>query len=52
MDGVYCEDCYIAKVLPGDMSAPTGVSDWACDPKAAEGLWALSERLTWIRFGA
>ena len=52
MGGVYGEDCDIAKVLPGEMSAPTGAADWACDPEAAERLWALSERLTRTRFGA
>ena len=52
MGGVYCEDCDIAQVLPGDMSAPTGVADWACDPEAAERLWALSETLTGTRFEA
>jgi hypothetical protein len=52
MDGVCCEDCDIAQVLPGDMSAPTGIADWPCDPVAAERLWALSELLTRTRFGA
>jgi hypothetical protein len=50
MGGVYCENCDIAEVVPGispgDMSLPTGMAPWACDPEAAQRLWALSERLT------
>ncbi|WP_306589394.1 oxidoreductase [Geothrix sp. 21YS21S-4] len=49
LGGVYCEDCEIAEVVPGDVSTPTGVAPWACDPDAAERLWALSERLTGAR---
>ena len=52
MGGVYCEDCDIAEVIPGDMTTPTGVAPWACDPEAAERLWALSERLTGITLEA
>jgi len=50
MGGVYCEDCDIAEVIPGDMATPTGVAPWACDPEAAERLWTLSEALTGARF--
>ena len=51
MGGVYCEDCDIAEVIPGDRTTPTGVAPWACAPEAAERLWALSERLTGARCG-
>jgi NAD(P)-dependent dehydrogenase (short-subunit alcohol dehydrogenase family) len=44
--GVYCEDCDIAEVIPGDFTLPTGMSPWACDPELAEKLWALSEAFT------
>ena len=48
--GVYCEDCDIAEMIPGDYSQnPTGVAPWACDPELAERLWTLSERLTGVR---
>jgi NAD(P)-dependent dehydrogenase (short-subunit alcohol dehydrogenase family) len=49
LGGVYCEDCDIAEAIPGDMTTPTGIAPWACDPEAAERLWALSERLTGTR---
>jgi NAD(P)-dependent dehydrogenase (short-subunit alcohol dehydrogenase family) len=45
MGGVYCEDCDIAEVIPGDLSLQTGTAPWACDPELAEQLWALSEQL-------
>ena len=45
MGGVYCEDCDIAAVSAGDMSLPTGMSPYACDPELAETLWVLSEEL-------
>jgi NAD(P)-dependent dehydrogenase (short-subunit alcohol dehydrogenase family) len=47
--GVYCEDCDIAEVIPGDFTVPTGVSPWACDPELAEKLWELSEVFTGAR---
>lgn len=49
MGGVYCENCDLAEVLPGDFSLPTGMAPWACDPEAAERLWELSESLTGAR---
>lgn len=48
--GVYCEDCDIAKLLPPDAQTFDGVRPWAIDPKVADGLWALSERMTGVRF--
>lgn len=48
LGGVYCEDCDIAPVIPGDMATPAGVAPWACDPDAAERLWVLSETLTGV----
>jgi NAD(P)-dependent dehydrogenase (short-subunit alcohol dehydrogenase family) len=45
MGGVYCEDCEIAEVIPGDISLPTGMAPHACDPELAEKLWVLSEKL-------
>lgn len=47
--GVYCEDCDIAEVIPGDGTTPTGVAPWACAPDAADRLWALSGTLTGTR---
>jgi NAD(P)-dependent dehydrogenase (short-subunit alcohol dehydrogenase family) len=38
MGGVYCEDCDIAEVIPGDFALPTGMAPWACDPELAEKL--------------
>lgn len=52
MGGVYCEDCDIAMGLKADSTERLGVMPWAYDPNAAEKLWALSERLTGIRFAA
>jgi NAD(P)-dependent dehydrogenase (short-subunit alcohol dehydrogenase family) len=49
LGGVYCEDCDIAEVIPGDFSLPTGVAPWACDPELADRLWKLSERLTRVQ---
>jgi NAD(P)-dependent dehydrogenase (short-subunit alcohol dehydrogenase family) len=49
MGGVYCEDCDIAEVVPGDFTQPTGMASWACDPELAERLWALSEAFTGLR---
>jgi NAD(P)-dependent dehydrogenase (short-subunit alcohol dehydrogenase family) len=49
MGGVYCEDCDIAAVSPGDLTSPTGVAPYACDPELAERLWALSEGATGVR---
>lgn len=52
MGGVYCEDCDIAAEVPEGHQGPTGVWPWACDPQAAEQLWALSEKLTGCSFTA
>lgn len=49
MGGVYCENGDIAEVIAGETSLPTGVAPRACDPEAAERLWALSESLTGAR---
>ena len=48
--GVYCEDCDIAAAVSGDEAGPAGVRPWACDPAAAERLWALSETLSGLPF--
>jgi len=48
--GVYCEDCDIAAAAPADGSTGAGVRPWAIDPQIARELWALSERLTGVRF--
>ena len=42
--GVYLEDCHIAE-LTDDPGASAGVRPYALDPKAADALWELSERL-------
>jgi NAD(P)-dependent dehydrogenase (short-subunit alcohol dehydrogenase family) len=49
LGGVYCEDCDVAEVIPGDMTLPNGMAPYACDPELAERLWALSETLTGVR---
>jgi NAD(P)-dependent dehydrogenase (short-subunit alcohol dehydrogenase family) len=47
MGGVYCENCDIARELPGDDSRELhGVRPRATDPVAAGRLWQLSEQLT------
>jgi hypothetical protein len=43
--GIYCQDCDIAELIPGDFALPTGMAPWACDPELAEKLWELSEQL-------
>ena len=48
--GVYCEDCDIARTVPGDGSPGPGVRPWAIDREIAGKLWALSETLTGVRF--
>jgi NAD(P)-dependent dehydrogenase (short-subunit alcohol dehydrogenase family) len=48
--GVYCEDCDIAVPVPADAKEFHGVRPWAVDPVLAEELWALSERMTGVRF--
>ena len=49
MEGVYCEDCDIARALPTDDSKELhGVRPRATDPVAAGRLWQLSEQLTGV----
>lgn len=48
--GVYCEDCDIAVAVPSDSQEWRGVRPWAIDPALADKLWALSERMTGVRF--
>ncbi|WP_243286626.1 oxidoreductase [Geothrix terrae] len=48
--GVYCQDCDMAPILPPGAPGTVGVRPHAIDPEAAERLWALSERLTGVRF--
>ena len=50
--GVYCEDCDVAKLVPPDHKDFDGVRPWAFDPVLADKLWALSERMTGVRFDA
>lgn len=49
MGGVYCEDGDIAPLVADDSTGP-GVRRWAIDPEQARRLWALSERMTDVRF--
>jgi len=51
MGGVYCENCNVAWPVPEDSDELLGVRPWARDPLLAERLWALSEKLTGVRFG-
>ena len=48
--GVYCEDCDIAAAVPADDKSFSGVRPWAIDPAIADRLWALSEKMTGVRF--
>jgi NAD(P)-dependent dehydrogenase (short-subunit alcohol dehydrogenase family) len=48
--GVYCEDCDVAMVVPGDSKDLYGVRPWAIDKGVARALWDLSERLTGLRW--
>ena len=52
LGGVYCEDCDIATVVEADSTDAGGVRPWATDPELADRLWAMSERLTGVTFGA
>jgi len=47
--GRYCEDCHIAKSVE-DAGNHGGVKSYATDPKRAEMLWAMSERLVGEKF--
>lgn len=44
--GVYCEDCDVAEIGPGEDIGQKGVRAWAVDPDAAERLWTLTEQMT------
>jgi NAD(P)-dependent dehydrogenase (short-subunit alcohol dehydrogenase family) len=48
--GVYCEDCDIAKVWETGDNPYSGVHAHAVDADIAEGLWALSEKMTGISY--
>jgi NAD(P)-dependent dehydrogenase (short-subunit alcohol dehydrogenase family) len=50
MGGVYCEDCDIAELVPGDSGAGPGVRPHAIDPEKAVGLWRLSEAATGVQY--
>lgn len=50
--GVYCEDCDIAVAVPADDKRFIGVRPWAVDAELADALWALSERMTGVKFAA
>jgi NAD(P)-dependent dehydrogenase (short-subunit alcohol dehydrogenase family) len=50
MGGVYCQDVDIAPILPRDSTSNVGVRSYAIDPRTAEQLWLLSERLTGVKF--
>lgn len=52
MGGVYCEDVEIAEVRQPDAKDQHGVAAYAVDPQGAERLWALSEKLTGVKFEA
>jgi len=56
--GVYCENCDIAPVISEQIGETSmadgahlrGVMPCAVDPKRAEQLWTLSERLLDLKF--
>lgn len=56
--GVYCENCDIAPLITeqigetpiADGAHLRGVMPYAVDPKGAEQLWTLSERLLDLKF--
>ena len=50
MGGVYCQDVDVAEILQPDSTSNVGVRPYAIDPKAAERLWNLSEKLTGVKF--
>lgn len=50
MGGVYCEDCDISPAVAADCTTVEGVRPWAIDPKAADDVWRLSERMTGVPF--
>ena len=55
--GVYCEDGDIAELLPSDPSVQTkarlhqsGVQQYSLDEGSAKKLWALTEKMTGLKF--
>lgn len=50
MGGVYCEDCNVGAIAGAETPRGSGVAPHARDEALAEGLWALSEELTGVRF--
>jgi NAD(P)-dependent dehydrogenase (short-subunit alcohol dehydrogenase family) len=48
--GVYCENCDIANLVPGDAPPGPGVRAYAIDPVQAEALWQFSEAATGVHF--
>ncbi|HCC00779.1 MAG TPA: oxidoreductase [Ruminococcaceae bacterium] len=50
LGGVYCEDCNIARAVPGESEAPYGVRPWATDPELAKKVWQMGEEMTGVPF--
>jgi len=51
LGGVYCENCNVAEIIPGEFSkVRVGVNPWAIDADAAQQLWTLSEEMLGERF--
>ncbi len=49
--GRYCEDCHVAETVNAtDPNIRHGVRPYAVDPKHAEALWALSEKMVGEKF--
>jgi hypothetical protein len=48
LDGLYCENCNIARAVPADATELLGVRPWARDPVLAERLWTASVALTGV----
>jgi NAD(P)-dependent dehydrogenase (short-subunit alcohol dehydrogenase family) len=48
--GLYCEDCHVAERVPADSTLRYGVRPYALDPKRAQALWALSEKMVGEKF--
>jgi NAD(P)-dependent dehydrogenase (short-subunit alcohol dehydrogenase family) len=46
--GHYCENCHVAKIVPGEVpisGVSEGVRAYALDPQGAEALWKKSEEM-------
>ncbi len=46
--GRYCENCHVAKIVPGEVpisGVSEGVRAYALDPRGAEALWKKSEEM-------